>query len=633
MLILWLPIVFGYAISVRAQEDSESLTILGIDYESQFPTIEVALRYTGPEDEGEADFQVEVGGQSVNVQDVSSAPQSLAVAIVADLSVQMNDTGMPVNNTRFDDMQSVLQSFTTRLLLPDPLVSMTVFTETVSIYHPMSNDVGALTNIVNDRVDDMRFQPQQTPSTSDLYPLEGAVMAALEQLEDVPRGVPRELLILAAGNPAIELDQNRLQTAITAASDEESPLTLTVIAFGSDQAGEFDTAAADPVALEQLAADNEGAYFHYFDVNVNTDLRQDMERWFEQIMQRADRYMLRLTLPDEHLSGVQTVRVTAGGVADELQIELNDILPQVVVVVDSDSSSLQGKVNLSIHTIFTQAPIAEVEYLLGNRSLGTSEVGPDFPLEIDVYSAEFQDRFDTGEYELVAAVEDEQGQPNRSEPLQVTVVRPSAAAESAAGSNNLLSMSLMLGGGVILAGGIVGTMLWVRTRKKTPVVMEPAHFPIDDDISEAIDEEGPTEAIDDGATEAFNDEETQALDDLDDEQTVHRPRFLVKVVEGLPDMPPFPLGNHQTHYYIGRASTNGKRPDIELPHRKVSRSDHAKLVVLAQDGLVELTALSSQNGTFVGEDRLPLENHESVTLHHGDVFWISPVVKLRLEEE
>jgi pSer/pThr/pTyr-binding forkhead associated (FHA) protein len=76
---------------------------------------------------------------------------------------------------------------------------------------------------------------------------------------------------------------------------------------------------------------------------------------------------------------------------------------------------------------------------------------------------------------------------------------------------------------------------------------------------------------------------------------------------------------------VGRDSIHA----ISIKNNQVS-SKHAELA-MAADG-VKLTALKTTNGTFVGEDKHPIAPGQSKLLRFGEVFWIGPNIKLKVEQ-
>jgi hypothetical protein len=637
-------------VRVVAQE-STTLTILEVVYQDQFPDMEVKLRYLDGQQNPIQDFtnfEVAVGGRPVTTSvDVTPEQGPLAVAMVADLSTRMRDAGTPHKTNRFADMQSLLQEQIILLQRPDLQASLVVFTDTVNLYFPMSDDIGGLRNIINGSVAELPFAPQSEEANGEAYPLAEAIMIALAQLEQVPAEVPRALFVFAAGNPDISLDMDGIQQAVADVAAGERILRMTVVALGSDQEGTFTSFAAAPVQLEQLAAEADGTYFHYFAADVPTtfELQTEIKTHFEQILQLADYYRLRFEA-DPTLVGNQEVQVSAGSVVDTFPIDIAAVPPRVRVIVDS--RDFQGRVRMSIEPDFVQGELTHVEYLLDNRRIGESDSSPDFVHEIDAYSDAFQQQFPTGDYELVAAVRDAQGQVNRSAPLLVEVFqRPPPASlmdQIRAGvtrSGSILLIALV----AILAIAGIGTYVVRRSRMgssysqpifsgKSATSKQSDKLNEDDEVTSEVDNDLTAMFSDEEQTQSYNtDELTQRFN----ETVLLERRFRVVVEQGLDAnaRKEFQLrSSGAMHYFIGRPSANSlKQPDIVLPDKHVSR-EHAKLVMLA-NGDVQLIGGDNENGTFIGDGdtRRRLEPRKPENLKPGDVFWISPAVKLRLVEE
>jgi hypothetical protein len=645
-----LSLLLAFLISGRgaAAQESETLTILDVMYEETFPEVQVKLLYLDEQDsliEDMDDFQVTLGGQPVNDLTVSTERGPLAVSMVTDISARMSDKGNTLRDNRFQDMQKLLQNQLLKLQLPDIQASLVVLTQTETLYYPMSEDIGGLVNIVKGAVPDKPFAvPQSEAEEAGDYPLQAAILMGLEQFEELPEDMPRALFVFASGDADTLLDMEEVQSALASHNPENAPLSVTLVTVGSDD--EELSFPANPEMLQRVAEETGGEHFHYFAQNIEAEaqLEEDIQQRFEQMLQQATYYVLRFE-GDETLVGTQEMEVQAGTAEASRAIDIKSVPPRVDVVVDS--RNWQDEVQMKIEPLFVQSELEHVEYLLDNRRIAQSEAGGDFAYTIDAYADAFQQQFPPGEYELVAAVRDTQGEVNRSTPLTVRVFeRPAPATFTEQLTAVLGSYGLYIAPVVVLLLVLVGGFVFMRSRTQkgsqsntfrqrggipAPHINEEDHDP-----TRGVEEDGENEETQmvDGAddlTQVYDDDLTRPFVPEGGGGASGRAVRLV-VLEGLSEQKHFPLqGNASYHYFIGRPPKDGgKQPDIVLNNGNVSR-DHAKLVVLT-NGDVQLIALPSVNGTFVGEEQNLLAPNTSHTLSPGDVFWISPAVKLRLEE-
>lgn len=634
-------------VSTAFAQDTGTLTILDVEYEEYFPKIEAEVRYLDSENNPVTDFTdfvITLGDEPVSDLEVRDGQGNLAIAIVADLSSQMRDQGNPYKPHRFADMQSLLQDQMLALQSPGLQASLVVVDQEATLYYPMSEDIVGLSNIVNGSVPEKPFLPQQEEETeSEAYPLQEGVLLALEQLRTLPQDVPRALVVYAAGDPEMEFDSAQIEQAVADIPASEPGLSMTIIGLGSAEADEFDTQPANPAALEQLADAIGATYFHYFatDVEQVSQLQSDIESHMDMVLQRAHYYTLSFRA-DESLAGTQDLQISAGADSDTAQIDIAGLPPRVNVVVDT--RVFQDQILLSVDPEFTQSALTHAEYLLDNRRIGESDTAPDFAYTLDAYTDAFQQNFSPGEYELVVAVRDANEQESRSEPLVVQVVAPPQTSTSMIDqvigrlTNSSGIIFTVLGVAVL---GVVGMVVWRSRRPGAPTssgrksgYIPPPAATEDDEPTGEFDEEMtlPVNTQNDEATQIYDDDLTRPMERNGD--TVEH-CFKVVIEAGLNDATEmvFPLsGSGSNHYFIGRPSNDiHNQPQIALRHPNVSRS-HAKLVVLT-DGRVELIAGNSENGTFVGEEKRRIATNAGEILNPGDVFWISPAVKLRLEEE
>lgn len=240
---------------------------------------------------------------------------------------------------------------------------------------------------------------------------------------------------------------------------------------------------------------------------------------------------------------------------------------------------------------------------------------------------------------------------------------------------------IMVGGGLLIMTVIVGVLFYRRSRPSKPLILRPQPYtkrqqdqPTSSDkllinngtgttgtvaleevvshsqkpvISQSLLEADGVVEASDALNDAFKRFENNAFKydvpedektkhhDSDDERTVvfapsakqvSRVRWYIEIVEG--DNPRrIELVPTRRQFNIGRATRN-HTPDIPLTNIQVSRC-HARLRLFT-DGL-ELIPEDTDNGTFVGEERRQINAQDSVQLRSGDVFWLSQLVKLRIE--
>ncbi|NJN66789.1 MAG: FHA domain-containing protein [Chloroflexaceae bacterium] len=634
-------------------QGSETLTIVEVNNEA-FPEIAVTLRYLDAQNspvQGFKDFAVTIGEQPVTgLAEPEPVQRPIAVSLVVDLSAAMRGDGIPPKN-RFKDMQTLLTNLMGKLQLPSVQVSLVVFDQEVKRYHPMTADIVGVLNTINNADPERPFVPQEKTAAGS-YPLGEAILEGLRQFDQGDPAVPRLLFVFAAGTPEATVEDEALRTALAERSTEENPLTLVVLGFGGTEQTE-NSPPANPALLEQVAQAGNGNWLHFFTTKVEEkpSLNEEAEHLFDRSVQRADHYVLKFQA-DTAPAGIQPLRVRAGNAEDMKEVNINVFPPRIKVWLNS--TDFQDRVQLRIITEAAQSPLTQVEYLLDNHRIATATAPPDFAHTLDVYEKPFQEKFPPGQHELVAAVTDANGQHARSAPMAVTVFAPPPPDTPIEWLSAIIDkhLGLIL---IVLAGvGIVVLLAvgvqFIRARKQSPALPVPGRsrtsgsfvgggplginppdfYPGDD---------GPTQIRDDERTDVYDADKTAEYDadktaEYEEEAGDQR-RFRVVVVQGEASLnqrrTSFDLrGGKQRNYDIGRPSQES-RPEIPLDHKIVSRN-HAKLVVL-KDGEVQLIAVNGTNGTFVGNEKKKLENGESANLKPGDVFWISPVLQLRLEEE
>lgn len=611
------------AAPARAQTDGP-LRIVSVD-QSQLPTLKVTVSYQAlaPGSPTAPPFAVQVNGSAVDSASVKqkAARLPVAVALVADLSAPMSDRGTS-GQTRHADMAALIKNLVSQIQSVDTRGSLVVFGQSATLAHALTNDMVAIQNTLINANPNLLFNPADlgsaTPDTP--YALPEALDMALKELDKAPPEQPRTLVVFAVGAPQQQLDTPAIRQAFEQARADRRPINLLVFGFGSGEQGAFETFAANPDGLQQFAKALGGQFVAVAGQPLDEAAKRDIDGQFGAILARGEHYELTFevgSLP----SGPGSVRVVADGGADEIKVDFSASLPPRFDVV-TDSRNFQDKVRLAISPTFQQAPIAKVSYFLNNRPIDAEVTqGPDFALTVDVYSASFQERFPPGQYELSAAATDQAGRENRSEqPIPIKVFAPPERGPL----DSLTPYWWVLLVVPVVIGGVV--LLQRRSARPQPAYPGGMSGYQNDDNNPTLPYSGGSrpQPAEDDKTQHFDPDDTQRING----QTTPSVRWQVDIFRD-GGWHPIEMPPDGRHYILGRP-TQTKRPDVSVENPNVSR-EHAKLEVFRD--MIELVAFESENGTFVGENRQRLAPKERRTLQSGDVFWLSPEVKLRVRSE
>lgn len=621
--VLLLALLVASTARTQAQE-ATSLQILGVD-SSQPPLIEATVRLPVAALASPTEIAVALDGVDVGLVELLPARVPGATIIVADLSPRMAQLGAAYAS-RFQLMQPLASDLVSQLQSSDQRAGLVVVGDQVVVAHPLTNDLGAIANTLARSDPNVLFEPQPLPPDGNFgsYPLGDAMVQALDLLAEAPPEQPRTLVVFAAGDAA-SVDAAAVTARLDDARAKGRPVELLVYGF-----------AGDVGASSNLAALAAGGTYTPVIVDGQLPapaLKAQIYEQFAAVLQRGALQRLRFSANGAP-AGPATLTVRAGGAEASTSVEIAAQAPQVSLF--TSSPVLSGTTQLATRIDAAQTPIRRVEYLLDNALISQDDpfltllVGDDqrFVFQLDTAHPSFQQRFPPGEYELVAAVEDEAGQSGRSDPQRVSVAAPPAPQ----GLERLAPLVPGLLGGLVVVVG-VGLLLIFLARRGARMASRSQNLRVaDQELTRpfATAEEELTAPV------ALPDEELTHPLELDDERTEPvdltairaQPRWSVEVVDG--DVAQrLELKQTKRNYDLGRATAT-HHPDLALTHRKVSRT-HARIELL-KNGPV-LVAGDALHGTFFGPEKAALAREDRRPLADGDTFWLSPDVELRVKCE
>lgn len=622
---LLLIVVFG-VLPLQAQQP-EQIRIVAVD-PSQLPIIETTVQIVdgqGVPLQSPPTLNISIDG--VSVTDVSQRPTTVpgAVVIVADLSARVSDRGTPAT-TRFSHMKSQVTDLLNFLQGSDQRAALILVDSEVKVAHDLTNDLVAISNTVNNANPTVSFAPQALDADATTYPLDAAIIKGLDILDAAPEGSPRTLVVLAAGDADQPLDTQSIHARLAAARTDDRPVELLVYSFGSATAGQFARLPAGIDQLRSLAAVDSGSFTPIVSDSQLVDVatKQALFADYQAVLRRSEFLVLRgiiASVPaDEAL-----LTVTSSSASATKSFTPGAVSPRLTAMIDPQP--LPGQFRLAVAITLQQGSIANVEYLLDGKPLTpTITRGPTFVYDLDTFAPAFQGRFSPGQYELVAAAEDSQGQVARSEPVafEVGVPPPAPTMIERITVQPWIPLSVLVG---ILGLGLATTLVLRRNRKPTPPSRN------DGKTAPRAEPPVPIGSEKDELTALLvapdNELTMQVNPDLTDHINQTSPaalrRWTITAHAGGASQT-LTLHPAKRNYSLGRVSQE-RTPDLALTSISVSRN-HAKIELLA-DGPM-LTVAETTQGSFFGEQREVLVPGEPKLLADGDIFWLSPDVKLQV---
>jgi len=625
VLLLSIALLIGTLLSTQVSalaQGGAHLRIVRTDL-SHLPSIEATIQLDAPQGEQtQPDITVSLEGASV--AEVERRPTQVpgAVMLVADLSSRMSE---PVaHTTRFQLMQPMVSDLVSQLQSGDQRAGLIVITQTVTIAHKLTNDLGAIANTLTQSNPQLQFIPQSATdeSSAGAYPLDDAIKQALDQLDQAAPEQPRTLVVFAVGDATKEFNTGGIHTALATAVAKGHPVELLVYGFASDPATLTKLQLADVGTVTPVIVDGK---------LPSPDLKRQIFVQYAGVLRRSTMTTLRFSAT-KLSSGPMRLIVSAGNISDSVSLQIPPLSPVVSIV--TSSSTFQGAIQMATRVDFQQAAITQVEYLLNDLPIAAPVTeGPNFRYMLNTNDLGFQQKFRPGSYELVVAVTDANNQHSRSQPQRVEVV---AVVAPQGGNGTNLALLIGAGAGVVVVAAVVA-WLWWRSRQQQPLPgLSPAvdedvtvHAPFPDEKPTAPyspeDVTAPVAVPDKDITVPFDPRRTVILDP--EARKRHR-RWYVEVVSGDPSQR-IELKQSQRNYDIGRAADK-RTPDISLQNSYVSR-DHARIELL--DTGPTLIAGDSSQGTFFGPEKVAMAQGDRRLLVSGDVFWLSPEVKLHIFSE
>jgi hypothetical protein len=550
------------------------------------------------------DVAVSIGGKPLTtLPKLLLEPRAPAVAIVADFSAMMNDQSVP-GQTRVSSLVQQIRELLAKL--PDDApASLITFGAQPKVELDWGTDQSRVLSTLNTLA--TQALPQAAQNTP--YPLTEAAGLGLEQFakpDKLIAGRPRALFIYAAGAPGQAVDSMALQAVIGGKPLNQPAITF--VGLGGDAAGQFISVPGNPASLQQAANALPNAAFRpFFSANPSQIqlLSNDLDTRYRAVVNTGQIYTLSFDAA-ALAPGVQTISITARGATATADIHIPVMPPKIAL---RPPPLLQPGAQVYVDVLYSPRPIKQVEYFLNGRSIGVSDTAPSFARTID--RAQLEGAVDsTKPYELSAVATDVDGQQSARESVQVppgqqpAQPQPTPLVEQSPSQN--WPIVALAGLALVLAIAAIAfmTLKINRIGKGADAVSTPGEQP-------------PRNPFDD---------RTRAVPPPSASGTVPvrgTTKLRVTVLAGHTDRKyQLPPGQEWT---VGRESTN----PVWIDSDRVSKK-HARLELL--NGGVQITDLGSLNGTYLGENKRPLAPDQPERIGFGEVFWIGPDIKLKVEQ-
>lgn len=601
-------------------QDNQKMIVYGAEIDTtQLPTIQYTFNMinTNGIDEQPLDPATLQKAISLNVNNdpTSIAPLAepkrqilpLAVAFVLDTSVMMDERNSPPNSSRLQDASENINTLLRKL--PDgSQFSLITFDSSATTLVSKEKDKNVIRNQI--------ISLQRTNIVSDQYAISEGIKLGLAELQNQAH-MPLALFVLTSGKPEVDIDGREASNMLSSMAD--NPPAITVISYGSDQAGQYQTYPANLGSLERLIISLQAANVRFFALDNQQLLSSAdaLDQRISTILQRATYYIVQFAV-NSVKSGENTFTLNVANTISTRTVEVGSFAPKIAL--DVPTTLLSGTIPLKTTIVFSQYPIEKIEYFLNNSRIGESKTASDqFVYNFDTTTAK---QFSPNKaYELVAAATYTEAGSTKTVRSSVMTVQLAAPVVVAAPKRTI--PWALIGAGV---AGVLGLSLltWglMRFRRKpikqtTSSASLPPRQHSDPDMT--IDVAQTPSAPEDQTKDFFRNDETQDFFATTRLPTLYK---IILRINGAVIVNE-PLRKYITT--IGR--TEGNDIVIQSPH--VSR-EHAQIIV--DNDMLYVIDRKSTNGVFLQERQPVIKSegipvNEKVRLDIDQPFWIGTQVE------
>ncbi|MBX0329893.1 hypothetical protein K2Z83_19700 [Oscillochloris sp. ZM17-4] len=562
----------------------------------------------------------------------ASAPVQvpMMVSVVADLSDGMRPAMSP-GLTRLDVMQQRLSELVWRLQAEPNVMSLVLVGDTVELAHQQTSDLGGVDNTVANGNPAFPFtlvvRDQLVEPSGGL--LQEGLARGLAQFDSAEPTQPRALVLFASGDSWQSTDLLTIQPALEAAR-RERPVELLIVGFGGD---------STTTPLRAAAAQMGATYIHQDD-SASAEQKEALNAAYATLT-ALGHYTQLSAVADGVPAGMATLQVVYGDASAEQEIDVPALAPQVVPLFVTDH--FQDSVRIGVAPVFAQGALNTVTYLLDGRSLSViGQPQDDLSIVINTADETFQQQYPPGQqHELVVAVTDAQGLESRSKPVLITVLSPSHSPPP---------RGLIVGG--VVAAIFAGMLFWWYKTTQIPSGNRQSrgedHADTENpgggqrpepDVTRPQGDRGDGPTVPqgdrgDGPTvpQGNRGDKEQTTDPSNSNNTTYG-AWELEFLEGVEHGSELLTPTRGTRYEIGRVFIGQQMAPthIAVANNQVSRGGHAILTLKANGNKLLLKVNTAKNPVYLGENQeRELAVNDEEPLSHGDIFWLSNAVKIRV---
>ncbi|XSG76958.1 FHA domain-containing protein [Herpetosiphon llansteffanensis] len=598
MLFLSITLSFVFQPSIHAQSlDDVTVDVINVDTQD-FPNINVAFsvtdQYGNVIDTLKADdvlVTLDSGTGLESKLTFNKSNRGVAVAIVLDTSVAMNDQSTPFR-TRLTDAQEKIHDLLLKLPDSSPL-SLITFNSSSNVAFPIKADGGGIRNALRSITLDTAI-PAEAP-----YDISNAIKLAIDELQSFD-GYAKNIIVFAAGTPNADYPFGEIKDSLNAIPSQQPKVTI--IGLGSAQEGQFTQYPANPESLERLAQSLDATFAPISASTIDQvgPIMAEVDARFDQAIQSSNTYSLTVNVGSIG-AGQHSLNVAIGNQTVPIPFIVTENQVNAEIVLHTPPILNETAV-LSVAIGFTPNPITKVQYFLDNKPIFESISAPHFgvPVDLEQLLASYDQ---SQQHTIFAAAIDSQQKSYRSAEKQITL------SPSTNSGLNIWYFAIIF---IVIVAIIIIWLLvrFIRKKGNDNLISRSGSIPV------------PLGGITGDYRGVTGDYEGLNGNTISN--------WIIEIREPHMNPRPYPLMNDSV-VLIGRTHGSTKA-DINLDNEHISR-DHAKITV--KNNFCSINDQGSKFGTFIASSGTKNQRLDQnlFQLQLGDVIILGKTgIELELKE-